>query len=75
MNRSSSLNDGMDKELEEMLSREEGEQLATGLEEVQAQLHNFSIAGGASQVRQPVAVGPGISTGYRYPHVWLASMV
>ena len=57
MNRSPSLNDGLDQELEDMLSREEGEQLAAGLEEVQAQLQHVSIVGGTSQVRHQVAVG------------------
>ena len=40
-----------------MLSREEGEQLAAELEEVQAQLQHVSIAGGTSQVRHQVAAG------------------
>ena len=41
MNRSPSLNDGMDQELEEMLSREEREQQETELEDVQSLLNMY----------------------------------
>ena len=57
MNRSPSLNDGMDRELEELFFGEEEQQQAMEMEELQAQLHVVSLEEAAGQVGHQVAAG------------------
>ena len=57
MNRSTSLNDGMDGELYELFFGEEEQQQAVEMEELQAQLHVVSLEEAAGQVGHQVAAG------------------